>query len=266
MSELFFILGPCVLEDSTMPLRVAEHLAALGERLRLRIVFKSSFDKANRTRLDAFRGPGLDAGLRLLERVRSSSGLPVLTDVHTERQAVAAGDVVDVLQIPAFLCRQTDLLGAAARTGKPIHVKKGQFLSPQAMAHVVAKLERSGASEIWLGERGTTFGHGDLVVDMRGLFLMKGLAPASRSTELRVVFDATHSVQRPGAGLDGATGGAREMVPVLARAAVATGCVDGVFAEVHPDPPQARCDASNQWPLDRLEPLIETLLRIRRAL
>lgn len=262
MSPLFFILGPCVLEDEEMPLRVAEQLAEIAARLHIPVFFKSSFDKANRTRLDAFRGPGLDAGLRILESVKASTGLPVLTDIHLPQQAAAVAEVVDVIQIPAFLCRQTDLLVAAAATGKPIHVKKGQFLAPRAMAHVAHKLQESGATEIWLCERGTCLGYGDLVVDMRGLPTLRNIAQTLPGG--RVVFDATHSVQRPGGAPDGATGGQRELVPVLARAAVAAG-VDGVFAEVHPHPEDALCDASNQWPLECLEPLLRTLLAIHEA-
>jgi len=258
-SRLGFILGPCVIESRTLCLRVAEHLAHMAQRLHVDILFKASFDKANRTHHDAFRGPGLVEGLRILEAVREASGLRVLTDIHEPSQAAPVAEVVDVLQIPAFLCRQSDLLEAAGRTGRPVQLKKGPFLAPSAMAHACTKLRMAGAAAVWLCERGTSFGHGDLIVDMRGLVTMAAL----RVSDDRLVFDATHAVQRPGA-LGDRSGGERHFVPALARAAVAVG-VDMIFAEVHPDPSHARSDAATQWPLSQLEPLMRDLLAIDNA-
>jgi 2-dehydro-3-deoxyphosphooctonate aldolase (KDO 8-P synthase) len=255
--ELFFILGPCVLESYDTALRVAERVAALSSELKVQVVFKSSFDKANRSSVESFRGPGLDTGLEWLGKIKERFGLPVLTDVHLPDQVDPAAEVADVLQIPAFLCRQTDLLKAAARTSRVVNVKKGQFLAPWDMSNVVSKLQAFGQQRIWLTERGTSFGYNNLVVDYRSF-------PIMRQYGAPVIFDATHSVQLPG-GQGGASGGQREFAPVLARAAVAAGC-QGVFMEVHPEPDEALCDGPNSWPLDRLAPLLQELLSLRGRL
>ncbi len=249
----FVIAGPCVLESPDLVLAVARELAAVAGRLGLPLVFKSSFDKANRTSLDSFRGPGMEEGLTLLARVKAETGLPVLTDIHLPEQAAPVAEVADVLQIPAFLCRQTDLLTAAARTGRIVNVKKGQFLAPWDMKNPLGKLRGAGCGRVWLTERGASFGYNNLVVDMRAIPVMSGLGAP-------VVFDATHSVQLPG-GQGGSSGGQREFVPVLAAAAVAAGA-RGVFLEVHPDPDKALCDGPNSLRLDRLEPLLRHLLAI----
>ncbi len=251
---LLVIAGPCVIEDETTTLAVAEQLGRLAERMRLALVFKASFDKANRTSLESFRGPGLENGLEILDRIRRTTGLPVTTDIHQPDQAAPAAEVCQLLQIPAFLCRQTDLLLAAGRTGRPVHVKKGQFLAPGDMRHVVAKLEAAGCQGVLLGERGTFFGYGRLVNDMRAI-------PQVQALGVPVVFDATHSVQEPGAR-GTASGGNRAMVEPLARAAVAVGA-DAVFLETHPDPDRALSDGPNMVPLDRLPGLLERLLAIR---
>ncbi len=253
---LLLIAGPCVLQGRDLALQIAETLAGLNQRDDVNVVFKASFDKANRTSLDAQRGPGLDEGLRLLDEVGRASGLPTTTDVHLPEQATRAGEVCALLQIPAFLARQTDLLIAAAKTGKPVNVKKGQFMSPDDMKYVVEKLRGSGAEGVMLCERGTFFGYGRLVNDMQSL-------PIMRSWGVPVVFDATHSVQRPG-GLGGATGGNREMVEPLARAAVAIG-TDALFFETHPDPDTSPSDGANMIELAAFEPMVDRLLRLRRA-
>ncbi|WP_320175322.1 3-deoxy-8-phosphooctulonate synthase [Maridesulfovibrio sp.] len=247
----FILAGPCALETIDVALRAAEVLADIASRLDVTVIFKSSFDKANRTSITSFRGPGLEEGLKWLQRVKDETGLPVVTDIHTPDQAASVGEVADVIQIPAFLCRQTDLLVAAANTGRIINVKKGQFLAPHDMRHVVGKLCEAGNNRIWLTERGASFGYNNLVVDMRSMSIMKEMG-------CPVVFDATHSVQLPG-GLGGKSGGQREFVPVLSRAAVAAGA-SGVFMETHPDPDCALCDGPNSWPLDRAEDLIKDLL------
>ncbi|WP_320008527.1 3-deoxy-8-phosphooctulonate synthase [Maridesulfovibrio sp.] len=247
----FILAGPCALETIDVALRAAEALADIASRLDVTVIFKSSFDKANRTSINSFRGPGMEEGLKWLQRIKDETGLPVVTDIHTPNQAASVGEVADVIQIPAFLCRQTDLLVAAANTGRIINVKKGQFLAPLDMRHVVGKLREAGNERIWLTERGASFGYNNLVVDMRSIAIMKGLG-------CPVVFDATHSVQLPG-GLDGKSGGQREFVPILSRAAVAAGA-SGVFMETHPDPDCALCDGPNSWPLDRAEDLIKDLL------
>jgi 2-dehydro-3-deoxyphosphooctonate aldolase (KDO 8-P synthase) len=258
-TPLFVIAGPCVIESEALVLNIAEHLRTIGDRLGLNMVFKASFDKANRTAGTSFRGPGQEEGLRILEKVRSATGLPVLTDVHDAGQARSASEVVDILQTPAFLARQTDLIEAAAATGKPVNIKKAQFMAPTDMKQVVAKAraaaERAGVStdNFLLTERGSMFGYGNLVVDMRGLAIMA-------ENGCPVVFDATHSVQQPSA-LGNRSGGERQHVPLLARAAVAAG-VDGLFLETHPDPEKALSDASTSWPLDRLEPLLGQLLEL----
>ena len=245
----FLIAGPCVIEPGDVLPRVAEALARLGATRRLPVCFKASFDKANRARLDAARGPGLDEGLRLLERVRADSGLPILTDIHEAAQAGPAAEVVDALQIPAFLCRQTDLLAAAGATGRPVNIKKGQWMQPEAMAGAVEKVRAGGSTDVAVTERGTFFGYGDLVVDMRSFARLR------MATGRPVVFDATHAVQQPGMGTGGASGGAREHIPALLAAAAAAGA-DGFFLETHPDPARASSDAATQWPLDRLDALV----------
>ena len=254
----FLIAGPCVLEDDALNLRVAEALVRTGESLGLPIIFKASFDKANRSKAGAARGPGVDEGLRRLERVRDATGLPLLTDVHEPAQAYAAGDVCDVLQIPAFLSRQTDLVVAAAETGRAVNIKKGQWMAPEEMAGAVNKARTAGANAIAVTERGTFFGYGDLTVDMRSFARMR------EATGVPAIFDGTHSVQRPGRA-DGASGGDREFIPSLVRAAVAAGC-DALFLETHPDPARAPSDGSNMLPLEQLDQLLRQVLAIREAL
>ncbi len=254
---LLFILGPCVIESREHTLGVATELAALAQRLKLNVVFKASFDKANRTSGKAFRGVGLEAGLRILDEARSATGLPVTTDVHEAGQCAAMAEVCEVLQIPAFLARQTDLIEAAGRTGKVVNVKKGQFMAPWDMKNVVAKLAEMGNNRVLLCERGTTFGYGLLVNDMRSV-------PWMRATGQPVIFDATHSVQTPGA-LGDRTGGDRSMVPVLARAAVAAGA-DGVFLETHPNPDQAPSDGPNMIPLAELPAILLQCQAIHQTL
>jgi 2-dehydro-3-deoxyphosphooctonate aldolase (KDO 8-P synthase) len=256
--ELALIAGPCVIEDRDATLRIAEQLAEKCARLGLPLIFKASFDKANRTSVAAYRGPGLEAGLEVLAAVREATGLPITTDVHLPEQAAAVAAVVDLLQVPAFLCRQTDLLLACAATGTPVNVKKGQFMAPAAMGTVVDKLRSADVAGVVLTERGSSFGYGDLVVDYRGL-------PTMRALGVPVCMDATHACQQPptgDAGTGASTGGVRAMVPVLARAAVAVG-IDALFLEVHPDPDRAPCDGSNMLALDDLEPLLEDLLALR---
>jgi 2-dehydro-3-deoxyphosphooctonate aldolase (KDO 8-P synthase) len=255
----FLIAGPCVVEGGDVLLRVAEVLAGLARRLDLPVCFKASFDKANRSRLAGERGPGLEEGLRALERVRAASGLPILTDIHEAAQAAPAAEVVDVLQIPAFLCRQTDLLVAAGRTGKPVNVKKGQWMAPEGMRGAVEKVREGGAVEVAVTERGTFFGYGDLVVDFRSFARLRA------ATGVPAIYDATHSLQQPGQAEGGASGGLRECIPPLLLAAAAAGA-DGFFIETHPDPARAPSDAATQWPLDRLAPLLECTLDVwRRA-
>ncbi len=253
---LFLIAGPDVVESEAFTLRLATDLRDLCRTLSIPFIFKASYDKANRTAFDAFRGPGLVAGLRVLKRVREELSVPVTSDVHGVEQVAAAAAVLDLLQIPAFLCRQTDLLAAAARSGRPVNLKKGQFLSPSEVAPAVQKLEKSGASGILVTERGTSFGYNRLIVDFGGF-------PALKATGWPLVFDATHSVQLPG-GLGHASGGAAILAPTLAAAAVAAGC-DGVFLEVHPDPESAPCDGPNMLRLSELEPLLRRLLALRAA-
>lgn len=245
-SNPVFIAGPCVIESEEHALKIAGELAEVSRRESLQLVFKASFDKANRTSLDSFRGPGIKEGLRILSLIKKKTGLPVLTDIHEPSQAEKAAKVVDVLQIPAFLCRQTDLLTAAARTGKPVNVKKGQFVSPWDMKYVVEKLTKSGAESILLTERGSTFGYNNLVVDMRGISVM-------RSFGFPVVFDATHSVQLPGGG-GGKSAGRREFIEPLASAAAAAGA-DAFFFEVHDAPEKALSDGPNSLRLDNFPEL-----------
>ncbi len=252
---LVVIAGPCVIESAELCLRIAERLTVMASRLPIQVVFKASYDKANRTSGSAFRGPGIDAGLAVLERVRAATGLPVTTDVHLPEQATAAGQVCDMLQIPAFLCRQTDILLAAAATGRAVNVKKGQFVSPADMRHPVAKLLAGGCQDILLCERGTFFGYGRLVNDFTGL-------PAMRALGVPVIFDATHSVQRPSGG--SVTKGEAQFIPALARAAVAAG-IDGLFIEVHPNPKKALSDKESMLPLSQARTLFRQIHRILYA-
>lgn len=256
-NPLALIAGPCVIEDETHLLHVGERLLEICAAAGVPLILKASFDKANRSSHRSYRGPGLAEGLRILARVRQKLGVPILSDVHEGGQVPAAAAVLDILQIPAFLCRQTDLLLAAGRTGKPVNVKKGQFLAPGDMRNVVEKLRSTGNSQILLTERGSSFGYHNLVVDMRGLPIMRRLG-------VPVIFDGTHSVQLPG-GAGTASSGEREFVPPLVRAAVAAGC-DGLFLEVHPDPDRAPSDASSMLPLDALPSLLREVTAIARAL
>ncbi|QDS87166.1 2-dehydro-3-deoxyphosphooctonate aldolase [Rosistilla ulvae] len=256
-NPLLLIAGPCVLETREAAIEIGLQLRDIGQEHGASIVFKASFDKANRTSLSSYRGPGLEAGLEILQAVGEATGLPVTTDIHLPEQAEAAGRVCDLLQIPAFLARQTDLLVAAAETGKAINVKKGQFMAPGDMRYVVEKLRESGSQNILLCERGTFFGYGRLVNDMRSI-------PEMQALGVPVVFDATHSVQQPG-GLGGATGGNRAMVEPLARAAVAIG-TDALFFETHPDPDKSPSDGPNMVPLDQFSGLVGRMLAIRRGL
>ncbi len=250
---LVLFAGPCVIEGEDFTLQVAEKIAAIAEACGVPLVFKSSFDKANRTSKDGFRGPGLEEGLRILQRVKDELGLPVITDIHEVDQIKSVAEVADIIQTPAFLCRQTDFIDAVARAGKPVNIKKGQFLAPWDMKHVLEKAKATGNDQIMLCERGASFGYNNLVSDMRSLMVMKEFAAP-------VVFDATHSVQQPG-GLGGATGGNREYVPGLSQAAVAVG-VAAVFMEVHPDPDKAKSDGPNSLPLVDLQVLLTRLKRI----
>src|SRR5438105_1659563 len=254
---LLWIAGPCVIESHELTLQIAGRLRQLADRLRLPLIFKASFDKANRSSNRSFRGPGLDDGLKTLSAVKRETDLPVLTDIHESAQVRAAAEVCDVLQIPAFLARQTDLLLAAGKTGKVVNVKKGQFMAPWDMKNVVSKMAETGNRQLLLTERGSTFGYGQLVNDMRAIPWMQDLG-------CPVIFDATHSVQKPG-GMGDRSGGDRLMVPYLARAAVAVGC-DGVFLETHPNPEAALSDGPNMIALEGLPALLERCLRLRAAL
>ncbi len=253
---LFLIAGPCVIESEQLAMETAAALKALTDELDVPFVFKSSFDKANRSSHVSFRGPGLEAGLRVLERVRRDLGVPVLTDVHEDTPLDEVAAVVSVLQTPAFLCRQTDFIQRVCSQGLPVNIKKGQFLAPADMVHVVEKARATGNEQILVCERGASFGYNNLVSDMRGLAIM-------RATGCPVVFDATHSVQMPG-GLGAASGGQREMVPVLARAAVAAG-ISGLFMETHPNPEKALSDGPNSWPLALMAPLLAQLAELDRV-
>ncbi|ASJ74830.1 3-deoxy-8-phosphooctulonate synthase [Granulosicoccus antarcticus] len=250
---MFLIAGPCAIESEDMAMSTAVTLKRMTAELGIPFIYKSSFDKANRSSQLSFRGPGIEEGLRILAKVRDEVGVPVLTDVHEDTPIDEVADVVDVLQTPAFLCRQTNFIERVARAGKPVNIKKGQFLAPADMQHVVAKAHAVGNQQIMVCERGASFGYNNLVSDMRGLAIM-------RSTGCPVVFDATHSVQLPG-GQGSSSGGQREFVPVLARAAVAAG-VSGLFMETHPNPAKALSDGPNAWPLDQLQSLLETLMRL----
>ena len=254
--RLVLIAGPCVIESEKLCLRVANALQKTCRQLGVFYVFKASFDKANRTSAESFRGPGLEGGLKVLAKVRAEIGVPVLTDVHTEAQAAIAGEVVDILQIPALLCRQTDLIEAAVVTGKIVNLKKGQFLSPAEMGQVVAKAKAAGGGKLLLTERGTTFGYNNLVADMRSI-------PSLRRFGFPVIFDATHSVQLPGGG-GNKSGGQREHAPVLARAALAAGA-DGIFIETHPQPDRALSDGPNMVPLEEMPGLLKGLLKVWAA-
>ena len=254
--DIVFIAGPCVIESEEFTLRHARHVADVAQKHGISAIFKCSFDKANRTSGKSFRGPGLHEGLRVLKKVKADTGLPVLTDVHTIEHCAPAADVVDVLQIPAFLSRQTDLLLAAGSTGRAVNVKKGQFLAPEDMKNVVAKLAEVNCRDVLLTERGASFGYNNLVVDMRGLVTMRQFAP--------VCFDATHSVQRPGSQ-GNATGGDRTLAPPLARAAAAVG-IDALFCEVHEDPDRALSDGPNSLTFSMWDDLVRDVLRIRSAL
>ncbi len=250
---LLVIAGPCVIEDPDMTLDLARFLSAETKKLGLNYIFKASYDKANRTGINSYRGPGLEEGLPLLKKVREEVGVPVISDVHSVGEAEIAADYLDVIQIPAFLSRQTDIVYAAARTGKPVNVKKGQFLAPMDVKYVIQKITAAGNERLMITERGASFGYNNLVVDMRAL-------PIMRSFGYPVIFDATHSVQLPG-GAGGASGGQREFIGTLARAAVAAG-VDGVFMEVHPDPDRALCDGPNSLPQDQCSDLLRVLKEI----
>jgi 2-dehydro-3-deoxyphosphooctonate aldolase (KDO 8-P synthase) len=251
----FLIAGPCVVESDDLNLRVGEALADLAAKLGVHVVYKASYDKANRSRLEGARGPGLERGLKALERVRAATGLPILTDVHEAGQVPAAAQVADVLQVPAFLCRQTDLLIAAGRGGRAVNVKKGQWMSAEGMAGAVEKLRAGGAPEVAVTERGTFFGYGDLVVDMRNFARLR------TACGVPVVYDATHSVQQPGQGPDGSSGGLREFIPPLLYAAAAAGA-DGFFLETHPDPERAPSDGPNMIPLDQLAGIMTVALDV----
>ena len=255
---LFLIAGPCVIESEEHALGMAEAISAVARKLNIPYIFKASYDKANRTSLKSFRGPGLEEGLRILKNVREQIRVPVLTDVHEVSDMEAVAEAVDVVQIPAFLCRQTDLLVAAAKNARAINIKKGQFVSPWDMKHAVEKVRESGNNNVFLTERGSSFGYNNLVVDMRSLAVMRQFAP--------VVFDATHSVQLPSAGANGqpVSGGQPEFIPLLSRAAVAAG-VDGIFMEVHDNPAQAKSDGANALNLKNLEGVLTELLAVRRA-
>jgi 2-dehydro-3-deoxyphosphooctonate aldolase (KDO 8-P synthase) len=258
-SSLFLIAGPCVIESEDHALKMAESIANVARQLRLPYIFKASYDKANRTSLKSFRGPGLREGLRILRKIKDATGVPVLTDVHEVIHVPPVAEVADVVQIPAFLCRQTDLLVAAAKNARAINIKKGQFVSPWDMRHAVEKVRESGNDHVFLTERGSSFGYNNLVVDMRSLAIMRRFAP--------VVFDATHSVQLPSAGTDGkaVSGGQPEFIPLLSRAAVAAG-IDGIFMEVHDNPALAKSDGANALDLKDLHQVLAELLAIRNAL
>jgi 2-dehydro-3-deoxyphosphooctonate aldolase (KDO 8-P synthase) len=254
-APLALIAGPCVIESETLVLETAEALKKISAETEVPLIFKSSYDKANRSSLASFRGPGLEEGLRILQRIRNELRIPVLSDVHREQEVALAAEVLDVLQVPAFLCRQTDFLTAVARAGRPVNVKKGQFMAPWDMGNVIEKIREAGNRQIMLTERGSAFGYNNLVADMRSLPVMRRLGPP-------VIFDGTHSVQLPG-GLGTSSGGQREFVPMLTRAAVAAG-VDGIFLEVHPDPDAALCDGPNMLALKDLPDLLKDLKEIHR--
>jgi 2-dehydro-3-deoxyphosphooctonate aldolase (KDO 8-P synthase) len=256
--KLFLIAGPCVIESEAHALKMAESIAGVTRAMGLPFIFKASYDKANRTSIKSFRGLGLAEGLRILRKISRTVKVPVLTDVHQAADVPRVAEVVDILQIPAFLCRQTDLIVAAGKSGRAVNIKKGQFMAPADMRHAVEKARSAGNDHVFVTERGSTFGYNNLVVDMRSLAIMRGFAP--------VVFDATHSVQLPSAGADGqaVSGGQPQFIPMLARAAVAAG-VDGIFMEVHDHPARARSDGPNAMRLDKLRGVLQELLAVRRA-
>ena len=257
-APFFLIAGPCVIQTESLCLEIAETIKIIGNELNIPVVFKASYDKANRTSGDSYRGPGLEKGLEILASVKSKTGLPVLTDIHESYQAPLVAEVCDILQIPAFLCRQTDLTEAAAKTGKIVNIKKGQFLSPWATKHLADKVRAvEGSGEVFLTERGASFGYGNLVVDMRSFPIMKEYCDG-------VIYDATHSLQLPSSG-GAKTGGQREYIATLARAAMATGDVDGLFLEVHPEPEKSPSDADNILPLSQLRDLVKQLVAIKKA-
>jgi 2-dehydro-3-deoxyphosphooctonate aldolase (KDO 8-P synthase) len=258
LDRFTLIAGPCVLEDDSLNVEIGRQLAWLSSTVGIPVVFKASFDKANRSRGDSPRGPGLDGGLEQLRHVKEETGLPILTDVHEVDQAADAAPVADILQIPAFLCRQTDLIRAAGATGKVVNIKKGQWMTPEDMLHAVEKAREAGAPSVAVTERGTFFGYGDLIVDMRSFQRIRA------ACGVPVIFDGTHSLQRAGR-LSGSSGGDREFIPALVRASVAAGC-DGLFLEVHPDPASAPSDGTTMLPLDQLKPLLERVIAIRAAL
>ncbi len=257
-APFFLIAGPCVIQTEELCLEIAQTVKKIGTELNIPVVFKASYDKANRTSGDSYRGPGLEKGLEILANVKKQTGLPVLTDIHEAFQAPIVAEVCDILQIPAFLCRQTDLTEAAAKTGKIVNIKKGQFLSPWATKHLADKVKSiEGSGEVFLTERGASFGYGNLIVDMRSFPIMKQYCDG-------VIYDATHSLQLPSSG-GAKTGGQREYIGTLARAAMATGAVDGLFLEVHPEPSKSPSDADNILPLDQLEGLMKQLVAIKKA-
>ena len=256
-SPFFVMAGPCVIESESLCLDIAQYMKEVCEALGIHYIFKASFDKANRTSATSFRGPGIDQGLKILDTVKSKTGLPVLTDVHTDEQVNIVKDVVDVLQTPAFLCRQTDFIRACAQSGKPVNIKKGQFLSPSAMQFAAQKVADAGNNNIMLTERGTTFGYTDLVVDFRGI-------PQMQQFGYPVIMDTTHSLQQPNQN-SGVTGGMPNLIETIAKAAIAVGA-DGLFLETHPNPSQAKSDGANMLQLDLLEGLLTRLIRIRKAI
>lgn len=255
--QLSIIAGPCVIESKDHILYMAEKIKSIADKVNLPLIFKSSFDKGNRSSHSSFRGPGLDPGLRILEDVKKRFDIPITTDIHNASQAVTVAEIVDIIQIPAFLCRQSDIIDSAVKTGKIINIKKGQFMAPWDVKNIVEKVAEGGGEKLLLTERGSSFGYNNLVSDMTSIPIMQNFG-------VPVIFDATHSVQRPG-GLGKTTGGAREFIPTLAKAAVAAGC-NGVFMEVHNDPNNAKSDAASQWPLDELSELLIRLKAIKQAL
>ena len=255
--QFFLIAGPCVVESNDLCAEIAERMIQLSKDFSLPYIFKASYRKANRSRIDSFTGQGDLTGLEVLKNISNRYQIPVTTDIHTDEEAELAADYVDILQIPAFLCRQTSLLVAAAKTGKVVNVKKGQFMSPEAMQHAVDKVRQSGNDAVWLTDRGTTFGYHDLIVDYRGI-------PTMQTFGVPVIMDCTHSLQQPNQ-LSGVTGGRPDLIPTIAKAAVAGG-VAGLFIETHPRPSQAKSDGANMLPLDQMEPLLEKVVKIRKAI